>query len=262
MAPYDCLVAEFDPSVPSIARVYDYFLGGKDNFAPDRALADRMTAMAPLAPAITRENRQFLARAVTCAANQGIGQFIDLGCGLPTAPDTLESARAIIAGAGVAYVDNDPVVLSHLSARVAKGDPGVTIVAGDVREVPVILDRVRAGIDLSVPVCLIMGFLLHFFTAGAARDLVARYTAALPPGSLLVLSAIHVDTEGSDEGFAGYSTAVAPVYNHSVAEFASFFGPLRVLPPGVVDARMWHAWIDAAHLPRRDQYAIAGVASI
>jgi O-methyltransferase involved in polyketide biosynthesis len=253
-------MAEFDPSVPSIARVYDYFLGGKDNFASDRALADQMIKIAPLVPFITRENRQFLASAVTQAANQGVGQFIDLGCGLPTAPDTLESARGVIAGARVAYVDNDPVVLSHLSARVAKGNPGVTVVAGDAREVPAILDGVSAGIDLSVPVCLIMGFLLHFYTADAARDLVARYTAALSPGSLLVLSAIHVDTQGSEEGFAGYSTAVAPVYNHSAAEFASFFGPLEVLPPGVADARTWSVKAGAAHLPQRDQYAIAGVA--
>jgi O-methyltransferase involved in polyketide biosynthesis len=255
-------VGELDASVPSIARVYDYFLGGKDNFASDRALADRMIEMAPLVPAITRENRQFLTRAVTWVANQGISQFIDLGCGLPTAPDTLESARAIIADAQVAYVDNDPVVLSHLSARVAKGDPGVTVIAGDVREVPLILDGVRAGIDLSVPVCLIMGYLLHFFTADGARDLVASYTAAVPRGSVLVLSAIRVDTEGADEGFTGYSTTVAPVYNHPVAEFASFFGALEVLPPGVVDARQWHAWTGAAHRPQRDQYAIVGVARV
>src|ERR1700722_311483 len=255
-------MAEFDPSVPSIARVYDYFLGGKDNFASDRALGDQMIKMAPLVPVITRENRQFLASAVTQAANQGIGQFIDLGCGLPTAPDTLESARGIIAGARVAYVDNDPVVLSHLNARVAKGNPGVTVVAGDVREVPVILDGVRDGIDLSVPVCLIMGFLLHFFTADAARDLVARYTAALSPGSLLVLFAIHVDTKGADEGFAGYSTAVAPVYNHSAVEFATFLDSLEILPPGVVDARMWCARTGAPDPLQRDQYAIAGVARI
>lgn len=253
-------MAELDASVPSIARVYDYFLGGKDNFASDRALADRMIEIAPLVPVITRENRQFLSRAVTWAANQGIGQFVDLGCGMPTAPDTLDSARAIIEGARVAYVDNDPVVLSHLGARVAKGVPGVTVVAGDVREVPVILDSVGAGIDLSSPVCLIMGYLLHFFTADAARDLVARYAAAMPRGSVLVLSAIRVDTEGSDEGFAGYSTTVAPVYNHSVADFTSFFGSLEVLPPGVVDARQWHVWTGAGHLPPRDQYAIVGVA--
>jgi O-methyltransferase involved in polyketide biosynthesis len=221
-----------------------------------------MIEMAPLAPVITRENRQFLIRAVTWAASQGIGQFLDLGCGMPTAPDTLESARGVIADARVAYVDNDPVVLSHLSARVAKGTPGVTVVAGDVREVQVILDGVQAGLDLSAPVCLIMGFLLHFSTADAARDLVARYTAALPPGSLLVLSAIHVDTKGADEGFAGYSSAVAPVYNHSAVEFASFFDSLELLPPGVVDARMWFARTGAPDPLQRDQYAIVGIARI
>ena len=131
-----------------------------------------------------------------------------------------------------------------------------------MRDVPAIVGSVRAGIDLSSPVCLIMGYLLHFFTADAARDLVARYTAAVPRGSVVVLSAIRVDAEGSDEGFAGYSTTVAPVYNHSVAEFTSFFGSLEVLPPGVVDARQWHVWTAAGHLPPRDQYAIVGVARV
>ena len=253
---------EFDPHTPAIARVYDYFLGGKDNFAADREVAERQIAIAPLIPVIAVENRRFLARAVTWVANQGVGQFIDLGCGMPTAPDTLESARGVIPGARVAYVDNDPVVLSHLNARVAKGTPGVTVVAGDVREVPVILDGVQAGIDLSAPVCLIMGFLLHFFTADAARDLVGRYTAALPPGSLLVLSAIHVDTKGADEGFADYSNAAAPVYNHSAAEFASFLDSLEILAPGVVDARMWCARTGESDPLPRDQYAIVGVARI
>ena len=255
-------MAEFDPRVPSIARVYDYFLGGKDNFAADRDLADQMIAIAPLVPVITRENRQFLARAVAWAAKQGTGQFIDVGCGMPTTPSTLESAREVFAGARVAYIDNDPIVLSHLNALTAKGCAGVTVVAGDAREVPAILDSVSTGIDLSVPVCLVMGYLLHFFPAGAARDLVAAYAAALAPGSFLVLSAIHVDRQGAEEGFDDYSTSVAQVYNHSVAEFTSFFGPLEVLPPGVVDARQWRTWTEAAHLSQREEYAIVGVARI
>jgi precorrin-6B methylase 2 len=280
-------VAEFDPRVPSIARVYDYFLGGKDNFAADRDLAGQMIAMAPLVPVITRENRQFLARAVAWAANQGTGQFIDVGCGMPTTPNTLESARAVTAGARVAYIDNDPIVLSHLNALTAKGCPGVTVVAGDAREVPAILGSVSTGIDLSAPACLVMGYLLHFFPAGTARDLVAAYAAALAPGSSLVLSAIHVDRQGAEEGFDDYSTSVARVYNHSVEEFTSFFGPLEVLPPGVVDARQWRAraepahlpqrevlppgvidarqqrtWAEPAHLPQREEYSIVGVARI
>lgn len=232
-------MAEFNPRIPSIAQVYDYFLGGKDNFAADRDLADQMVKIAPLVPVITRENREFLARAVGWAAGQGISQFIDLGCGMPTTPNTLESARAVIAGARVACVDNDPVVVSHLHALIGNHDPDVMVVDGDAFDAPAILDGVRAGIDLSAPACVVMGYLLHFRTADAARDLVARYAAALAPGSAVVLSAIHADSETGD-GFSDYSTAVAPVYNHSAAEFASFFGPLEIVPPGVVDARQWH----------------------
>ena len=255
-------MAEFDPRVPSIARVYDYFLVGKDNFAADRELAEQMIKMAPLVPVITRENRQFLARAVTWAATQGISQFIDVGCGLPTTPNTLEAAREIISTARVAFVDNDPVVLSHLNALVAHGDAGATVLAGDAREAAAILDGVSTGIDLSVPVCLVMGYLLHFFPADTARDLVATYSAALVPGSVLVLSAIHVDREGAETGFNDYSSSVAQVYNHSVGEFTSFFGPLELQPPGVVDARQWRTWTDAEHLPQRKECSIVGVARV
>ena len=90
----------------------------------------------------------------------------------------------------------------------------------------------------------------------------AAYAAALAPGSSLVLSVIHVDRQGAEEGFDDYSTSVAQVYNHSVAEFTSFFGPLEVLPPGVVDARQWRTWTEAAHLSQREEYAIVGVARI
>ena len=256
-------VADFDPSTPSIARVYDYLLDGKDNFAADREVAERLLAVAPLAAEVTRENRQFLARAVTWTAGQGIRQFIDLGCGMPTAPNTHETARAIAAGARVAYIDNDPVVLSHLRALAAKGDPGMTVVDGDVREAAAVLEAVAAGIDLSAPACLLMGFLLHFFAPDAARDLVARYVAALAPGSYVVLSAGRGDSDAADKGFGAYSAGATRVYNHSVPEFASFFGPLELVPPGVVDAREWRPdWEQAVHLPPRDGQVIAGVARV
>jgi O-methyltransferase involved in polyketide biosynthesis len=257
------VVADFDPSTPSIARVYDYLLDGKDNFAIDREVAERMMAVAPLAAEVTRENRQFLARAVTWTAKRGIRQFIDLGCGMPTAPNTHKTARVIAAGARVAYIDNDAVVLSHLRALAAKGDPGVTVVDGDVREAAAVLDAVAAGIDLSAPACLLMGFLLHFFAPDAARDLVARYVAALAPGSYVVLSAGRGDSDAADKGFGAYSAGATLVHNHSVPEFASFFGPLELVPPGVVDAREWHPdWERAVHLPPRDGQVIAGVARV
>ena len=256
-------MADFDPNTPSIARVYDYLLGGKDNFAVDRQLADRLVEVAPLTVQVTRENRRFLARAVTLAASQGISQFIDLGCGLPSVPNTHETARAVTAGARVAYVDNDPVVLNHLYALVAKGDPGLTVVGADLRETDETLEAVAAGVDLAKPACLMMGFLLHFFAADAARDLVARYAAALAPGSYIVLSAGHADGEEAKKGFAAYSSGGIAVYNHSVAEFASFFGSRELVPPGVGDARAWRPDLERpVPLEPRDGQVIAGVARV
>jgi O-methyltransferase involved in polyketide biosynthesis len=256
-------VPDFDPTTPSIARVYDYLLHGKDNFAVDREVAEKLMAVAPLAAEVTRENRQFLARAVAWAANQGIRQFIDLGCGMPTVPNTDGTARAIAADARVAYLDNDAVVLSHLRALAAKASPGVTVVDGDAREVTTILDAVAAGIDLSAPACLLMGFLLHFFAPDAAQDLVARYVAALVPGSYVVLSAGRGDSDAADKGFGAYSAGATRVYNHSVAEFASFFGPLELVPPGLVDARAWRPdWEQPVRLPPRDGQVIVGVARV
>jgi O-methyltransferase involved in polyketide biosynthesis len=253
-------VTAFDPNTPSIARVYDYVLGGKDNYAADRELADRLLARVPLIAELAAENRQFIARAVTWAANQGIGQFIDLGCGMPTAPNTHESAQAIIGDARVAYVDNDPVVVSHLRALLAQGNPGVSVVAGDVRDVPAILDGVRADLSLSAPTCLVVGYLLHFFTADAARDLVAGYMAALAPGSCVVLSVLHATSQAARDSLSTYSSEAAPVYSHPVPEIASFFGPLELVPPGLVDARKWHPDWALPSLPPRENQVIAGVA--
>src|ERR1700733_3682289 len=106
----------FDPHTPSSARIYDYLLGGKDHFAVDRAIGEQLVAINPAAPELVAENRRFLARAVAWAAQQGIRQFIDLGCGMPTEPSTHESVQAVAGGARVAYVENDRVAISHLRA--------------------------------------------------------------------------------------------------------------------------------------------------
>jgi O-methyltransferase involved in polyketide biosynthesis len=254
-------VAKFDPSTPSIARVYDYVLGGKDNFAADRELGDQLLSLLPLIGEQAGENRQFLARASAWVASQGVGQFIDLGCGLPTAPNTHESVQAVAGDARVAYIDNDPVVVNHLNALLAKGSPGVTVIDGDVREVAAILDGVRAGIDLSAPACLVAGFLLHFFTADAARDLIAKYTAELAPGSYLVVSVIQPDeTEAADKGLGVYTSKAAPIYRHPMPDIASFFGELDLVPPGIVNARQWRPGWESSTPPRRDNYVVVGVA--
>ena len=251
----------FDPTTPNIARVYDYVLGGKDNYTVDREVADRLLAIVPLIADMATENRQFLSRGATWAARQGVSQFIDLGCGLPTVPNTHESVQAVNAAARVAYVDNDPVVIRHLQALFAHGNPRVSVTDADVADVATVLDGVRGGIDLSAPVCLVIGYLLHFYPADAARELVGAYTAALAPGSCLVLSVLHYDGDAADEGQRTYSSEVASLYMHTAGEVTSFFGPLDLVPPGVVDARRWgHGNGDPASLPPRAGYVLAGVA--
>jgi O-methyltransferase involved in polyketide biosynthesis len=226
-------------------------------------VAEKLMAVAPLTVEVTRENRQFLARAVGWAASQGISQFIDVGCGMPTVPNTHGTAQKIIPDARVAYVDNDPVVLAHLRALAAHANPGVTVVDGDLRETGTILDAVAACVDLAAPVCLLLGFLLHFYPAEAARDLVAGYVAALAPGSYVVLSAGRGDSDAADNGFGAYSSGGIQVHNHSVADFTSFFGGLELVPPGVADSREWHPdWDQPVHLPPRDGQVIVGVARV
>ena len=261
-------VSDFDANSPNIARVYDFLLGGKDHFAADRELGERLLALNPQVGELVRENRKFLARAITWVAGQGISQFIDLGAGMPTSPSTHEVAQAARPGARVAYVDNDPVVVNHLHVLLAKGNPGVASVDGDVRDVDTILATVSGGsapglVDLTAPACLIMGSLLHFFEPDAARDLVARYVAALAPGSYLVLSVGHGSSEGSDRFFRAYNEAAARAHNHPIAEIATFFGPLEMVPPGVTDARLWRP--DGAGLsapPPPEGRVIAGVAHV
>jgi hypothetical protein len=256
-------VPEFDPRTPSIARVYDYLLGGRDNFAADREVGDRLLDVFPPAADIVPENRQFLARAVTWVANQGVGQFIDLGCGLPTTPNTHETAQAVAADARVAYVDNDPVAVSHLRALVAKGSPGVAVVDGDAGDPDAILGAVSGELDRTAPTCLIMGFLLHFYSPGAARGLVRRYAAGLAPGSYVVISNVRGDGEVADRWFGTYSSGVAQGHNYPVAEFSTLFEGMELVPPGVVDGRQWHpGWSDLPAVPSRDGQAISGVACI
>ncbi|HEX3957696.1 MAG TPA: SAM-dependent methyltransferase [Trebonia sp.] len=187
-------VPEIDVTRPHPARMYDYCLGGKNHYAADREVADKVLAGAPSARTGPQENRAFLGRAVRfLTAEAGIRQFLDIGTGLPTSSNVHEAAQQIAPSSRVVYVDNDPVVVNHLHVLLAKGNPGVAAVDGDVRDAETILAKVSAGsapglVDLKAPMCLIMGSLLQFFEPDAARDLVARYIAELAPGSYLVLS--------------------------------------------------------------------------
>ena len=254
-------MADFDRNKPSIARVYDYILGGKDNFAVDREVADQLIAIAPGVGAMVRENRELLARAVSWAAEQGIGQFVDLGCGLPTEPSTQQSAQAVLPGARVAYVDNDPVVISHLTAALYQ-DETALVVDADVNDPEAVLGEVAALIDLSQPVCLLMGALLHFYEPDAARDLVARYAAALAPGSYVVISVCTAAPgPDADRLVKIYSSGPHSVRINSLEDVASFFGDLELLPPGVADARTWRpGWETAPDPEPRGVWTYGGIA--
>jgi O-methyltransferase involved in polyketide biosynthesis len=254
-------VTGFDPKSPNVARVYDYGLGGKDNFPADRDAAVRLLALYPSVAKAIAGNKQFVSRALTWVAGQGVGQFIDLGAGLPAEPAVHEITRAVIPDARVAYVDNDPVVRSHLNALFLEPDRPVRVVNGDIWDAAAVLRALAGDIDLTRPVCLIMTMVLHFLDAEPARSLVASYLAAAAPGSYVIASVGHGEGEAADKFFGAYSASVQRLYNHPVAEFARMLGQLELVPPGITDAYAWlPGWGDAPPtVPSGDARVIAAV---
>ncbi len=249
-----------DTSRPNIARVYDYWLGGKDNFEADRAEAEKLLLIFPGLRQLVRENRQFIGRAVSWTAGRGIGQFVDVGAGLPTSPSTHESARAVSPGARVAYVDNDPVVVSHARALLAAGNNAVAAVQADLRDPAGVLasPELLAVIDLSEPACLILGAVLHLMEAGPAAAIAAEYIRALAPGSYVIITmARYDDPVLGDKIMHEYSAGT--FFNHSPEEAATFFRGLELVPPGLTSGRTWRAGMPEPGLPRGDVYALAGV---
>ena len=249
----------FDPAKPNIARVWDYWLGGKDNFTADRELAEKMLAIHPVSAQMARENRQFLGRAVSYVAARGIGQFIDVGAGLPTVVNTHDIARRVNREARVAYVDNDPVVVSHACGLLAK-NPGVIAMPGDMRDPGGILSDAGLAelIDLAEPVCVILSGVLHFTDAGTARDVATAFTRAVVSGSYLIIS-VGSGTPAEGENFTSAYTA-ARVYIHSLEEVQGFFDDLDLVPPGVVAARCWQGEDPAPGPEARTATFLSGVA--
>jgi O-methyltransferase involved in polyketide biosynthesis len=256
------MTAGFDASTPNMARVYDYWLGGKDNFPADRDEAERLLAIYPPLAALVKENRAFLVQAITWAARHGIGQFIDLGAGLPTMHNTHQAARAVNPAARVAYVDIDPVVLAHVRALLATSD-GVTAVAADLRDPAAVLAdaELRVVIDPAAPVVVILGAVLHFLDADAARRVAAGYAQLMAPGSCLVISVAHYDDEALGKRLAAEYTA-ATWHNHSCADIRSFFAGLELVGPGLTEAQTWRAWMPEPVICRRDGHVLAGVGRV
>ncbi|GIH66979.1 SAM-dependent methyltransferase [Microbispora siamensis] len=230
-----------DTATPNVARMYDYYLGGKDNFAADREAAERVMAVAPITREIARANRAFLGRAVRfLAGDAGICQFLGIGAGLPTKANVHQVAQDATPGALVVYVDNDPVVLSHARALLAT-DAQTRVLFGDVRKPGEILTDpdARALLDLSRPVAVLLVAVLHFVPDhedpyGAVRTLVD----AMAPGSFLVVS--HVEHRPELSGAAKpYERANAPAVGRTFDEVARFFNGLDLVSPGLVPVRRW-----------------------
>jgi S-adenosyl methyltransferase len=232
----------FDPSRPNPARVYDYLLGGKDNFAADREAAARLLEALPDAARVAQANRAFLAAAVRYVASRGIDQYVDIGAGLPTSPNVHESARQAVPGARVAYVDNDPLVVTHARALLATDDL-VTALSGDVRKHEAILaaPELSALIDLSGPVCVLLVSMLHFVPNAEADAAVAAFRERMAPGSYLVISAGHgndrsIPVQDKVQTAYGAETVLA---SRTTAEFAALFGDFELAPPGIVPVTEW-----------------------
>jgi O-methyltransferase involved in polyketide biosynthesis len=235
-----------DPAIPSVARMYDFYLGGKDNFASDREAGQKVMAAVPGVRETTRANRVFLGAAVRTLAERGVRQFLDIGAGLPTQENVHQVALRAAPDSRIVYVDNDPIVLTHAQALLA-GNPRTTVVEGDLREPGAILDQpaVRAHIDFTQPVAILLLAILHFIpgheeTAGIVETLRAR----MAPGSHLVLSHFYSPDADQSTVRAGqevYSTTTAgSLTARSYQQISDYFAGLDLLDPGLVPV---HAWL-------------------
>jgi hypothetical protein len=248
----DDWTTRINTGVPNPARIYDYLLGGKDNFPADREIAEQMLAIAPVAREVVEDNREFLRRAVEVLADAGTRQFIDLGSGLPTQGNVHEIAQAAAPGSRVVYVDNDPMVVAHSRALLA-GDNTVAI-EGDLRQPDKVLEHpeVRELIDFGQPVALLLLAILHFVPDDEDPfGIVARYRDALPAGSHLAISHgtrdIPERPDLSPEEMAEmgaeveqlYQLTTASLVTRTRAEVERFFDGLELLEPGVVEIQRW-----------------------
>ncbi len=239
--------SDIDVTVPSPARIYDYYLGGKDNFAADREAAEAALAVVPHGRRVARANRKFLVRAVKCMARNGIEQFIDLGTGIPTSPNVHEAARSVTPGARVAYVDSDPIVVVHNTALLANSGEGIISIRGDIRY-PLNIIRNNALselIDFGRPVGLLFVAVLHFVTdMDNPHDAVAAFRDRVPPGSYLAVS--HIASDGTAPEVISaienvYARSSAPAVFRTRDDIGAFFGGFHLVKPGIVEVSDWRA---------------------
>lgn len=227
------------------ARVWNHWLGGKDNYPVDRAVGDHVTGLYPSIGEVARADRAFLGRAVTHLASEaGVRQFLDIGTGLPTVENTHEVAQRIAPDARIVYVDNDPIVLAHARALLTSSPEGATeYLDADAHDPESIVSSVGATLDLTRPVAVMMLGILNFvMDTDEARSIVRRLMEAVPSGSYLVLThpTLELGGEGNAAAMAFWNeNATPPITARSRAEFASFCEGLDVLEPGIVSCARW-----------------------
>jgi len=239
---------DIDMNTPNVARIYDYLLGGKDNFAADREAAKQLIAVTPYMAGVVRDNRAFIGRAVRYLAGEaGLRQFLDLGTGLPTQANVHEMAQEIAPDARVVYVDNDPVVWSHGNALLAHGDR-VAMVHADLRQPAEVLQHpdVLGLLDLAQPVAVLCASVLHFVSdAEDPHRIIAEYRRHLAAGSYLAVTHGPIVTAEEDPtGIVGgvtsvYYRASAQLHLRSVQEIRRFFDGFDLVDPGVVWINEW-----------------------
>ncbi|MFJ5258964.1 SAM-dependent methyltransferase [Streptomyces sp. NPDC088387] len=252
---------QIDTSKPHSARMYDWYLGGKDNYPVDEELGRQLVALDPRVPVMARVNRAFMQRATRWLAQQGIRQFLDIGTGIPTEPNLHQIAQQVAPDSRVVYCDNDPIVLAHAAALLRSTPEGVTdYVQGDVRDPASIIEAAAKVLDFSRPVALSLVALMHFIPDEyGAHELVAALVAELPAGSYLMMSHASADfrTDHLDEAEAKIKAAGITLALRPRAEIERFFTGLELVDPGVAVVHRWKPELGEP-VPGQDDGVIPG----
>jgi hypothetical protein len=252
-------VPKLDTTVPQTARIWNYLLGGKDNFAVDREVGDQIITSMPQLAENARLSRAYLVRAVRWLATEGgVRQFLDIGTGLPTGDNTHEVAQAAAPDARIVYVDNDPLVLAHARALLTSSDEGATdYIDADLRDPAVILAAAGKTLDFGKPVALVMmGILGHVEDDAEAKSIIDGLLQHLPSGSYLATYDGSDTSPAVTEAVRIWNLSANPKYHlRSPERIAALFDGLELVEPGVVSVTAWKPETEA---PEIDQYCAVG----
>ncbi|MCN9239694.1 SAM-dependent methyltransferase [Streptomyces sp. RY43-2] len=254
-----------DTSTPHPARMYDWYLGGKDNYPVDEEMGRQMLTLDPRVPVMARVNRAFMHRATRWLAQNGVRQFLDIGTGIPTEPNLHQIAQEVAPDARVVYCDNDPIVLAHAEALLRGTPEGATeYLQADVRDPAAVVEGAKRVLDFDRPVALSLVALLHFVSdEEGAHELVDRLLAELPSGSYLVMTHATADftPEVSAAATEKLRAAGITLALRSRDEFARFFHGLDLVAPGVEVVHRWHPELGEP-VPGQDDGVIPGYGAV